>query len=176
MITSKEGVEGPAQISYDAYTGSKSVPSNDYLTTVDDWLAYTRANNGGELPEKLQYVELLGQNTDWYDVMFDGGMIQSHAVNVKGGTKNTKYRASLSYLDDQGVLLTDNFNKTNFRLNLNTKVSERIDFGIMLNPSLVNQRRFPIGVHDAVRQQPWLPLYLDAVSYTHLTLPTTPYV
>ncbi len=165
MITTKEGKEGPVKFNYDSYIGSKSVPSTGVLTTVSDWLAYTRENNGGELPEKLQYVEALQnagiEGTNWEEVMFDGGIIQSHALSARGGTKNTKFRASLSYLDDQGVLLTDNYEKINFRLNLNTKVNSRLSFGVTVNPSFTEQRRFPIGVHDGVRQHAWLPLYLD---------------
>ncbi|RMG24740.1 MAG: SusC/RagA family TonB-linked outer membrane protein, partial [Bacteroidetes bacterium] len=161
MITTKEGIEGPVQFNYDAYVGLKSVPHNDYLTTVDAWLDYTRKNNGGELTQRLQYIERLGTYTDWQDVMMDGGTIQSHAISARGGTKNTKFRASLSYLDDEGVLLTDNYQKINFRLALDTKVSDRISFGVVMNPSHTNQRRFPIGIHDAIRQSAWLPLYLD---------------
>ncbi|MEL6192619.1 MAG: TonB-dependent receptor [Bacteroidota bacterium] len=161
MITTKRGKEGPTQFNYDAYVGFKDVPANDYLTTVDDWLAYTRANNNGELTDRLTYIERIGNYTDWQDVMMDGGAIQSHAISARGGTKNTRFRASLSYLGDEGVLLTDNYEKINFRLNLDTKISDRIDFGVTLNPSYTSQRRFPIGIHDAVRQNPWLPLYVD---------------
>lgn len=162
MITTKEGVEGPTQFDYNAYVGAKEVPGNDYLTTVDDWLAKARDYYGSEpLPDKLQYIERIGQQTDWQEVMMDGGIIQSHALSARGGTKNTKFRASMSYLDDQGVLLTDNFSKINFRLNLNTQVNDRVRMGFNLNPSYTKTRRFPIGLHDAIRQAPWLPLYID---------------
>jgi len=54
MITTKDGAEGPTTFSYNTYVGVKDVPANDVLTTVDDWLKYTRDNNNGELPDKLQ--------------------------------------------------------------------------------------------------------------------------
>ena len=172
MITTKDGAEGPTTFSYNTYVGFKDVPATDVLTTVDDWLQYTRENNNGELPDKLQYVEALQAagvpETNWEEVMFDGGMIHSHSLSARGGTKNTKFRAAVSYLDDQGVLLTDNFEKINFRLNLNTKISNRVTFGVTLNPSRTVQRRFPIGVHDAVRQHAWLPLYLDNTSIQYV--------
>ena len=161
LITTKQGEEGPTQFSYNGYVGSKSVPSNDVLLSVNDWANIVRANNNGELTDRMRYIQQLGTNTDWEEVMMDGGLIQSHALSARGGTKNTKFRASLSYLDDEGVLLTDNFEKINFRLNLDTKVNDKIEFGVMLNPSHTEQRRFPIGVHDAIRQSPWLPLYID---------------
>lgn len=161
MITTKKGVEGPTKFSYHGYVGIKNVPGSDVLTTPEDWMEYVRENNGGELTEKLQYVERLGTYTDWEDVMFDGGTITSHAISAKGGTKNTKFQSSLSYLNDQGVLLTDNYEKVNFRINMSTKLRKKVQFGININPSYIEQRRFPIGVHDALRQNPWLPEYLD---------------
>ncbi|MEM9685967.1 MAG: SusC/RagA family TonB-linked outer membrane protein, partial [Bacteroidota bacterium] len=160
MITTKKGKEGPTRFSYNNYTGFKSVPKSDVLTTVNDWLDYAR-QGGNELSDKLTYIQRLGTYTDWEEVMMDGGMIQNHALSARGGTKNTKFRASLSYLEDEGVLLTDHYEKINFRLNLDTRISDNVEFGIMLNPSLTEQRRFPIGLHDALRGAAWLPLYLD---------------
>lgn len=161
MITTKKGVEGPTKFSYHTYFGFKQVPTNDVLTTPADWADFVRTNNGGVLTDKMQYIENLGTYTDWEDIMFDGGSIMSHAISAKGGTKNTKFTTSLSYLNDEGVLLTDNFEKINFRVNLTTKLRKRVQFGLNINPSHIEQRRFPIGVHDAIRQNPWLPLYLD---------------
>ena len=161
MITTKKGVDGPTKFSYNTYIGFKDVPANDYLSSPTEWNEYVRANNGGELTEKLQYIEQFGNYTNWEDVMFDGGMITSNAISAKGGNKNTKFTASVNHMNDQGVLLTDNYEKLNFRINLTTKLRERIQFGVNLNPSHTEQVRFPIGVHDAVRQASWQPLYLD---------------
>ena len=169
MITTKQGVEGPTQFSYNSYVGSKSVKSRDYIGNLDDWLAKTEGESG--VAEKREYIQKFGEGTNWEEVMFDGGLITSHSLSARGGTKNTKFMTSLSYLNDQGVLLTDNYEKLNFRLNINTKVSDRVSFGVVLNPSRTEQRRFPIGVHDALRQNPWLPTYLTAenIQYVNRT-------
>ena len=169
MITTKKGVEGPTKFSYNTYVGFKDVPSNDVLSTPSEWADFVRENNNGELTDRMKYIEKLGNYTNWEDVMFDGGMITSNAISARGGTKNTKFTASVSHLNDQGVLLTDNFEKLNFRINLTTKLRERIQFGVNLNPSHTEQRRFPIGVHDAIRQAPWTPLWLteDNIGYVN---------
>jgi TonB-linked SusC/RagA family outer membrane protein len=169
MITTKKGVEGPTKFSYNTYVGFKDVPSNDVLSTPSEWADFVRENNNGELTDRMKYIEQLGNYTNWEDVMFDGGMITSNAISARGGTKNTKFTASVSHLNDQGVLLTDNFEKLNFRINLTTKLRERIQFGVNLNPSHTEQRRFPIGVHDAIRQAPWTPLWLteDNIGYVN---------
>ena len=171
MITTKQGKEGPVKFSYNNLVGFKSVKDPGVLTTTADWLAYTRANNDGELTDKLKYVEqFVNENgeTDWHEEMMDGGMIQNHSLSARGGTKNTKFNASMSYANDEGVLLTDNFDKLNFRLNLKTKVNDRVSFGLVLNPSRTTQRQFPVGVHDGIRQHSWLPTYLDATNIKYV--------
>lgn len=169
MITTKKGVEGPTKFSYNTYVGFKDVPANDVLSTVDEWAQFVRDNNNGELTDRMQYIEQLGSTTNWEDVVFDGGMITSNAISARGGTKNTKFTASVNHMNDQGVLLTDNFEKINFRINLTTKLRERIQFGVNLNPSHTEQRRFPVGVHDALRQAPWNPGWIteDNIGYVN---------
>ncbi len=109
----------------------------------------------------MTYIQQLGTYTNWEEVMMDGGSILSHSFSAKGGTRNTRYLASINYQNDEGVLLTDNYEKLNFRVNLNTRLRDKLCLSVTLNPSQTEQRRFPIGVHDAMRQNPWLPIYLD---------------
>lgn len=169
MITTKAGKEGPTQFSYNSYVGIKSVKSRDYIGNLSDWMAETEDVEA--VAARREYIQKFGEGTKWDEVMFDGGLITNHSLSASGGTKNTKFRTSLSYLNDQGVLLTDNYEKLNFRLNLDTKISERVSFGVVLNPSMTEQRRFPIGVHDALRQNPWLPLYIteENIQYVNRT-------
>jgi len=167
MITTKRGEEGPTRFSYNGYFGVKSVPKTNVLSTVDKWASYVEQNNG-ELTDKMQYIQRLGTTTDWEEVMMDGGTIQNHSISASGGSKKTQFRASLNYQDDEGVLLTDNYKKINFRINLSTSINDRVEFGAVLNPSYTAQRRFPIGLHDVIRQSPWLPLYLDENSIQYV--------
>jgi TonB-linked SusC/RagA family outer membrane protein len=162
MITSKQGKSGGVKFSYNTYIGNKTVPFNENIQySPKEWADLVNAENGSLTPQ-MKYITQLGTVTDWQKVMFDGGMIQNHSLSVRGGTDNTRFNASLGYLGDQGVLLTDDYKKFNFNLNLDTKVNKAVEFGIRLNPSYTIQRDFPIGTHDAIRQSPWLPLYHDA--------------
>ncbi|MDW7691840.1 TonB-dependent receptor [Flammeovirgaceae bacterium SG7u.111] len=168
MITTKKGKAGNTVFSYNGYVGVKAVPESDVLSSISDWNNYVRANNNGELIEKLEYIEQLGTETNWEEVMMDGGVIQSHSISARGGSENTKFSLSGSYLSDEGVLLTDSYEKINFRLNLETKLGKRLTFGLRVNPSYSKQRRFPIGVHDAIRQSPWLPQYIDETNEEYI--------
>lgn len=172
MITTKAGKSGKTVFSFNSYWGYKFTPKFDALTSSADWISYVENNaaaDNTEARDKAAFAKALGTDTDWEDVMFDGGMIQSYSLAARGGSEKTKYSISGSYLDDQGVLLTDNFTKINLNLKVNSKINKRVEFGLSASPSYTKKRDFPIGIHDALRQQPFLPFYHDenTLQYTN---------
>lgn len=161
MITTKQGKEGKTKISFNAYRGTKFAAKYQTVPEINVWSQMIKDNNGGNLTNEARYINLMGTQTNWTDVMFDGGIIQSYSLSALGGNDKTKFAISGSYLSDDGVLLNDNFKKMNFRVNLDAKVNKILEIGGNINPSYTSQRDFPIGIHDAIRQSPWLPLYID---------------
>ncbi len=159
MITTKSGVKGKTTFSYNGFTGFQDVANNpDYNMSLAQSAANEMAATG-ELQAKTRYKQLIGVDHNWQDIIFDGGMINSHSISARGGSEKTTFSTSLSYLGDQGVLLTDDFQKFNFRAKVDTKVNEVFSFGVSLNPSYTNRRRFDASTHDILRQTPWLPIY-----------------
>ncbi len=110
---------------------------------------------------RYDHMDLLGTEHDWQDVFFDGGNIQSYNLSASGGTEHTKYRISGGYMSDDGVLLTDSYKKMNLRLNLKTKLTDKLEMGMNINPSREISRAFPAYMYDAMRSAPWLPQYFD---------------
>ncbi len=163
MLTSKKGTPGKTNFTFNAYKGVKyAFPKRRYepFSTVSQWKDFVLDNNG-VLTDQMKYIELLGTESNWPDVFFDGGAIESYSLSARGGDDKTKFSISTNYLRDDGVLLTDNFKKMNFRLNLSTKPNKRVEFGGMLNPSYSNQRLFADDIHAVLRVAPWLPTYHD---------------
>jgi len=173
MITSKKGLKGKPVLAYNAYVGYKFTPKFNSIPTISEWEDYVKANNDGNLTDRFKYIDKLGTETNWTDVMFDGGFIQNHSLSVRGGTDKTSYQLSGAYLDDGGVLLTDRYTKSNLNLYLKSKINNFIEVGLRVNPSYAKKQVFPIGIHDAVRQSPWLPLYLDenTIQYVNSNYP-----
>ena len=163
MITTKSGKSGKTKFSYQTFTGFKEAHgSDDYKRSVSGWAAKELAETG-ELSERTQYMQLLVQTTgldrDWQDVFFDGGIINSHSFSARGGTQDTKFSASLRYLGDEGVVLTDNYKLYAGSLKVNSKLTDKLKFGLSIRPSYSKRRRLPTSVHNPIRQSPWLPVY-----------------
>jgi TonB-linked SusC/RagA family outer membrane protein len=152
-ITTKEGREGPASISFRAET-SLSAPT--HKVKLADPITYMRLNNEAILtrdkrgteeyqqekidntmdPNRNQYVY---PANDWYDMLMEEQTINYRAnLNVSGGGKVARYYVAATFNQDNGNLKMDkqnNFNnnidlkkyllRTNVNLNL-TKTTEMI--------------------------------------------------
>ena len=166
MITTKSGKVGPTKFSYNALTGYKQAfGSDEYKKSVADWAAKELAATG-ELSENTQYaqkiVEVTGIDRDWQDVFFNGGFITNHSLSARGGTEDTKFTASLRYNHDEGVVITDDYKLYSAKLKLDSKLSDKLKFGLSATPSYSKRRALPTSVHNPIRQSPWLPIYHTA--------------
>ncbi|WP_322549567.1 TonB-dependent receptor [Flavobacterium psychraquaticum] len=62
-------------------------------------------------------------NTDWRDQFFRTGTTQQHDVSMSSGSKNSKNYTSIGFLDQDGIFITSNFKRFNFRNNFTGKTS-----------------------------------------------------
>lgn len=161
MVTTKQGKEGKLVVSLSTYTGFKSVPINEnYNMSLAEHTALELAANG-KLSYETTFKNLIGVDHNWQEDIYDGGSIASHNLSVRGGTEKTKFSASLGYLHDEGVIITDDYKKYNLKLKVDTKVSDKVSFGADLSPSYTERRRLDGDTFGVLRQDPWLPIYLD---------------
>ncbi|MGB0880069.1 MAG: SusC/RagA family TonB-linked outer membrane protein [Polaribacter sp.] len=161
MITTKQGKEGKPKFSYSTFTGFKTARQSDaYYFTVAETAAAELAATGS-ISDKTAYKQLIGVDNNWQNIIFDGGVITNHSFSARGGSKNTRFSAAVNYLHDEGVLLTDDFKKYNVKLKVDTKINDKLSFGVSVTPSFTDRRRFDGSTHDILRQPSWLPLYLD---------------
>lgn len=164
MITTKSGKAGKTKFSYEGYVGFKEAFGSDpYKKSLADWSAKEMAETG-ELSEQTQHAQIIseaagGLDRDWQDVFFEGGIIQNHAISARGGDDNTKFSASLKYLHDEGVVITDDYKLFTGSIKVDTKLSKKLRFGLSATPSYIRNRRLPTSVHNPIRQSPWLPIY-----------------
>ncbi|PCJ96068.1 MAG: SusC/RagA family TonB-linked outer membrane protein [Flavobacteriaceae bacterium] len=180
LITTKSGKAGKTKFSYQTYTGFKNAHgSDDYSKSVADWAEIELAATGS-LTNETQYAQLLvattGVDRDWQDVFFDGGTITSHSLSARGGTEDTKFSTSLRYLHDEGVVITDDYKLFSANMKVDSKIGDKVKFGLRASPSYTKQRRLPTSIHNPIRQSPWLPIYHTEESLQFINRDTYPNV
>ncbi len=83
-------------------------------------------------------------NTNWEDVAFNNKANTSGMdISASGGNDKTKFYASLSYLNQDGILIGNRFKRLSGRINLEQAVSDRFKLGFNLSLSQSTAGRVP---------------------------------
>lgn len=148
LITTKSGVEGRAVISYD---GSASFDFNTVvpeMLNAEDyiyWHNLARELDGqtpywtDEVLAKLDGMGILG-DTDWLKEIYKNfGFTHQHNVSASGGTDKLKYFASLGFLDQDGILRNTEYQRYNFRANIDAKLTQGLRFMINVSGNYANR-------------------------------------
>ena len=134
IITTKSGAEGRTNVSYNGYVALNSV-----LNTLD-------MASAADLRASGELVEDPGANTDWQDEVLRTGFSQNHNLSISGGSKQTKYIASLNYINNDGVIRGTGMNRVNGRALVTTNVlKDRLTLSAGINAMRGKHKGVPTG-------------------------------
>lgn len=109
----------------------------------------TRVSKGASLRElRLNYLQpyLDKQpgltNTSWPDEVFRKANMKSYNISLSGGSAVTNYYVSANYFDQEGIVIENRLRRFSGTVKIDSKLSDRLDFGISLNPSYNIQNYF----------------------------------
>ncbi|SFN63311.1 SusC/RagA family TonB-linked outer membrane protein [Salegentibacter flavus] len=85
-------------------------------------------------------ADVIYKSLDWYDVLQQTGVRQNYNVNVSGGGENNKVFFSTSYLDEEGYVITSEFNRLTTRLNGDFEINDWITTGGSANITITESR------------------------------------
>lgn len=74
-------------------------------------------------------AKVIYKSLDWYDVLDRTGVRTNYNVNVAGGGEKHRVFFSASYLDEEGYVITSNYNRLTTRLNADFDVSDWLKMG-----------------------------------------------
>ncbi len=134
LITTKRGSAGKMQITYNANFGIQTrtrtiefLNSYDYATLYNEALA-----NEGKAPlysqaDLQKYKDQSDPDaypsSDWNSIMNKNPMITQHDLSASGGSDKIRYATSFSYLNQDGIVPSNNFKRYNFRSNIDADVT-----------------------------------------------------
>ncbi|MDL2256127.1 SusC/RagA family TonB-linked outer membrane protein [Parabacteroides sp. OttesenSCG-928-K15] len=99
-ITTKKGKSGVFSITYDTNFGIEAVARNLSMLSGDQFRQLAR--------ERQIPILDLGNNTNFLKEITRTALLQTHHIAFGGGSDNSNYRASVGYLDRQGVVRNNN--------------------------------------------------------------------
>ncbi|GBU08089.1 SusC/RagA family TonB-linked outer membrane protein [Bacteroidales bacterium] len=186
LVTTKQGKAGKASIEYDGYFGVQNAYRIAPLLNAQE---YAMIQNEAQINFGLKphdFAKLLApgdwdriQNgswngTNWLDEMKNkDAPIQSHSLNISGGTEQSIYSIGLSYTSQEGIYgkpVQPTYDRYTLRVNTDHTLLKAKDFDIIKfgqNMSYTYAEKMGIGIgneywndiHNALVTSPFLPMW-----------------
>lgn len=147
IITTKKGKVGKAQLSYDGSVTmqhvTRTIPMMDAYEFVklqaETYPASIANSTGGYLMEYQgkqwtldDYRDIF--QYDWQDEILRTALQHNHNIRLTGGTEGVRYNASVSYYNQDGILLNSGYER--FQARANTVIKrDKLDINLTTNYS-----------------------------------------
>ena len=71
---------------------------------------------------------------DWQKELFRPAFTQNYNLSISSGNKTSSYRASIGYLNQEGIVIKTGFQRLNLKLSAQTTIKERLTIGMDIAP------------------------------------------
>jgi len=134
LVTTKRGTEGKMQINFSSSLGvQERTRDPDLLGSYEYAQLYNEAlTNQGDEPMFSQddldkYLNQTSPDThpdvNWLSVLKNTALLRKYGFSANGGSEKVRYATSLSFLDQDGIVPSNNFKRYNFRSNIDADVT-----------------------------------------------------
>jgi TonB-dependent starch-binding outer membrane protein SusC len=159
IITTKRGRKGKPTFNFNTQLSAGSIARKIEVLSADEFRSYVNANGSAA------FKALMGTaSTDWQDEIYQTAIGNDNNLSVSGGLKgklNMPYRASVGYLNQNGILRTGNLQRLSAALNISPRfLNDHLK--VDLNLRIVNSKtRFANegAIGTAVNFDPTQPVY-----------------
>jgi iron complex outermembrane receptor protein len=159
LITTKKGTSArKIGIDYSGNIGTSSIAKQAEVLNSDEYRSLIKT----QVPAGHPAIGLLGtSNTDWQKQIYQSGLTTDHNLAFSGAVAKLPYRVSLGYTSRDGLLKTDNFNRTTVAVNLSPDfLKNTLQFNINFK-TMIDKNRFANqgAIGSAVAFDPTQPVY-----------------
>jgi TonB-dependent starch-binding outer membrane protein SusC len=171
IITTKKGTAGKTKFNFNTQIAVANVADKVDVLSGDQIRSIITAD--AALPGgNNTYKNLLGSaNTDWQDQIYRTALSNDNNISASGTVKGLPFqlpfRASLGYLNQNGVLKTNDFGRISTSLNLSPKLwNDHLSINVAVKYSHTNNRFANEGaIGAAVSFDPTQPVYASGGKY-----------
>lgn len=142
-----------------------------YLQALTESLTNSDLNlvaNGFEAENQEVLAEVLSMenyDTDWLDLVLRTAVSHTVDASITGGSEKSRYYASISYMNQEGVLINTDFERYTAKFSLDSDFSKRFRAGVNMNLSYSKNNITSGEYGQALTAPPILPAYNEDGSY-----------
>lgn len=152
LITTNKGQRGQkARVSYNAYYGAQTLFARYPMMNGPELFALRNAAGMYTTNEPDESENI---NTDWQDLFYRTGMVNSHDVGISGGTQQGSYSMGAGIYQNQGVIPTQNYTRYSLRASLDQQIGKYLRVGFTSNNNYNISRGNQVGIYGVLSSSP----------------------
>ncbi|MHB0754803.1 SusC/RagA family TonB-linked outer membrane protein [Polaribacter sp. M15] len=145
IITTKSGTsDGRITAEYSYNLGISEVIKKLSVLSADDYLTYQQdinndqflnqdTNNDGTFDTPRDFTQL--PSFDWQEEGLRTAISHQHQLSVRGGNKTTNYSVGLGALQQEGLVVNNDYEQYNLRMRLKTDINDKLSITFNSNGS-----------------------------------------
>ena len=136
IVTTKKGQQGKVTVNLSSSIGVKNIVGTPQMTNRNGFTTLydeQRANQGAS-----PYTEysLFNGNTNWIDQIANrNAIVYYNNISITSGTEKNKFYLGLGYIDENGLIKNENYNKFTISINDELNISKYLKLGVGVNGS-----------------------------------------
>lgn len=154
LITTKKGKSGVSKVTISSNVGISTIAKKLPVFGADEFRKQVVAV-GGSLND-------WGSSTNWQDELTRTAITQDHNLIMSGGTDKLTYRASLGYLDQEGIVINTGIKRYSGRVSATQKLMDgrlNIDFNLNSTIEIGDNAHMGTVVSSMLSTNPTYPAY-----------------
>ena len=151
LITTNKGQRGgKARITYNGYYGDQTLFARYPMMNGSEFAALRKAagilSNGTDEADNV--------NTDWQDLFYRTGTLNSHDVTLSGGSETGSYNVGFGYYQNQSLIPTQQYTRYSFRTSVDQNVGKFFRFGFTTNNNYNISQGNQLGLFGTLAASP----------------------
>lgn len=141
LITTKQGSEGKAQVTFDASVGLSTVRKQYDLLNAYEYATALNDIRGSSTisAEDLEAYKNGTKGINWTDLLTRTGVTQDYRLAISGGNEKVKYLISGNVLDQEAITIMSDYKRYGIRANIDSEVKPWLTISAKLNASSLHK-------------------------------------
>ena len=141
LITTKQGSEGKAQVTFDASIWLSTVRKQYDLLNAYEYATALNDIRGSSTisAEDLEAYKNGTKGINWTDLLTRTGITQDYRLAISGGNEKVKYLISGNVLDQEAITIMSDYKRYGIRANIDSEVKPWLTISAKLNASSLHK-------------------------------------